>query len=808
MRNIVICLPYGGAGASLFYDWQTRLPQGVLVLPVLLPGREERFDEPLLTDVGQAVADACAQLSGELRRGDRVVVFGHSLGAVLAYELAHRLHRESVVDVVAVVVSGSPDPWHGRTERATGLPDEEFLAAVTRLTGYAHPAMADPEVRELALPVLRADLEMHENYRPSRDEPLAVPVLAVRGRDDGLVSAAAAEGWASATTGLFGTAEFDGGHMYIVDDPGPLVTLLAATLMSTIDAHFRAVASTRPDATAVVCGDQALTYRELDERTDTFAAALRAVGCEPGDRIGVCVARSVDLVCVLLAVLKAGGVYVPMDPANPADRLGYLVRDAAPRLVVTDSPGFPDTGVRTVWPDDLAAPADCPAPVSTPDSAAYVIYTSGSTGRPKGVVVPHRNVLALLAATRDDFALGPEDTWTLFHSSAFDFSVWELWGALLTGAKLVVVPYWVARSPEDFHALLAAERVTVLCQTPSAFAQLLEADGHLPARLPVRLLIFGGEPLDTRMLLGWFDRYPEDRCRVVNMFGITETTVHVTAQTVTRVDAEAGSRSVGHPIPGWTVYLLDEHGRPVPDGATGEIHVGGGGVATEYLGQPELTAARFLPDPYRGGRMYRSGDVGRFLPDGRLEHLGRMDSQVKVRGYRIELDEIRNVLLEDPGVLAAAVVVGGTPGDAAAARLDAYVVLSGRSDGWRAGLLDRAARLLPDYMVPATVTAVPALPLTVNGKLDTAALPAPDFGVVATEAASGDDLVAALVDVWQTVLGVPVGLDDVFFRLGGNSVAAARVRTLMRERGMPDLTLRQLYRAKTVRGLAKTLSAR
>ncbi|OLF14372.1 hypothetical protein BLA60_04390 [Actinophytocola xinjiangensis] len=808
MRNILICLPYGGAGASAFHAWHALVPPGVLVLPVVLPGREERFDEPPLTTVGAAVADIAGQLAGELRGGDRVVVFGHSLGAVLADELAHTLTRTSTVDVLAVVVSGSPDPWHGRTERATGLPDDEFLAALTRIVGYTHPALADQDVRELVLPVLRADIAMHENHRPTHHDPLDVPVTAVRGRDDQLVSAAATEGWAAATTSAFDTVEVDGGHMYLVDDPGPLVALIAARFPTTVDATFRAVARARPDATALVCGDDVLTYRALDARTDRFAAALRASGARPGDRVAVCLARSTDLVCVLVAVLKAGGVYVPMDPANPTARLRYLVEDAAPRLVVTDRDDFP--AARVLRPADLdtghGAPGD---PGTTGDSPAYVIHTSGSTGRPKGVVVAHRNVLALLAGTTGDFALTVTDTWTMFHSSAFDFSVWEMWGALLTGARLVVVPYWVSRSPGEFHRLLAVERVTVLCQTPSAFAQLLHADRRGEAELSVRLLIFGGEPLDTRILLDWFDRHPEEHCRVVNMYGITETTVHVTAQTLTRRSAAAGTRSVGRPLPGWTVSLRDEHGAPVPDGATGEIHVGGAGVALGYLDRPELTAARFLTGQ-DGDRVYRSGDAGRFLPDGRLEHLGRLDGQVKIRGYRIELDEIRNVLLEDPDVTAAAVVVGGRPGDPATARLDAYVVCRDRSDeNPTSALLDRAARVLPDYMVPATVTAVPVLPLTVNGKLDRDALPAPHLGLPAEPSAEpAGALTTALREVWQTVLGVPVGLDDVFFRLGGNSIAAARVRTLMLERGLPDLSLRQLYRAPTVRTLAASLSAR
>ncbi|MFJ4952734.1 amino acid adenylation domain-containing protein [Streptomyces sp. NPDC088760] len=589
-----------------------------------------------------------------------------------------------------------------------------------------------------------------------------------------------------------------------------------------IDTVFAARAAERPDALALTCEGESLTYAEVDARAGLYAAALRAQGVQPGECVGVCLERSLDLVVTMLAVLKADAVYVPMDPAYPADRLAYTAEDAALRIVVTALDDFPgDAGqLRALRPEDLASydgpDHGVPGPRRGPEDAAYIIYTSGSTGRPKGVVVPHRNVVALLSATQDDFGLGPDDTWTLFHSSAFDFSVWEIWGPLLTGARLVVVPYWVSRSPDEFRELLHRERVTVLNQTPSAFAQVMEADRHQDERLAVRLVIFGGEPLDVRALRSWLDRYPEDQCRLVNMFGITETTVHVTAQTVTHREVAAGSRSVGPALPGWYLYVLDERGRPTPCGVPGEIYVGGEGVALEYLGRPELTAQRFLPDPFTGGRMYRSGDRGRLLPDGRLEHLGRLDTQVKIRGFRIELDEIRNVLLDDPAVLAAAVVIGGDPAhDAAGVRIDAYVVLDG---GDTADVRARAATVLPEYMLPTTVTALTALPLTANGKLDAKKLPAPAAPVPAAASArpSGSapadtavegTLVAALAAIWESVLGLPVGPDDNFFALGGNSLHAMRVAAAMREQALPALPMRELYLNPTVNGLARVLDA-
>ncbi|MFF9774078.1 non-ribosomal peptide synthetase [Streptomyces sp. NPDC013978] len=594
--------------------------------------------------------------------------------------------------------------------------------------------------------------------------------------------------------------------------PRPLVT----TPVGVPEAFARIAAAT-PDRVAVTDAGAELTYRELDERSALLAHGLRAHGVTSGDRVGVCLERTAELVVALLAVLKAGAAYVPVDPAYPADRIAHTARDAGLGVVISRLPEFPDVpGCAAVTPDDLCAAEDgpgdsTPLPAVDPDAAAYVIYTSGSTGRPKGVEVPHRNVLALIDATRDEYGFGSDDVWTWFHSSAFDFSVWEIWGCLLTGGRLVVVPYFVSREPDSFRDLLVSERVTVLSQTPSAFAQLLDLD-H--AQVGVGLVVFGGEPLDTRMLLPWFDRHPESVCRMVNMFGITETTVHVTQQTLTRRLALAGSRSVGRALPGWHLYVTDEAGRLLPPGVAGEICVGGAGVALGYLGQEELTARRFVADPFTGGTMYRSGDLGRLRPDGRLEHLGRIDSQVKIRGFRIELDEIRSVLLENPDVRAAAVVVRrDDPADAATAGIDAYVVLNG---GSTSTVRERASGVLPDHMLPATVTAVDALPLTANGKLDTARLPAPVAAVApARDTGPGtkdtgdtdDDLTGRLREIWSEVLGRPVGLDDDFFELGGNSLFAVRIGAALRAHGLPALRLRELYRHPTVRDTARNLSA-
>ncbi|MFE3498981.1 amino acid adenylation domain-containing protein [Kitasatospora sp. NPDC059160] len=589
-----------------------------------------------------------------------------------------------------------------------------------------------------------------------------------------------------------------------------------------IDDCFEEAARRRPDAVALTDEHGELTYGQLDERADRVAAGLHALGVAPGSKVGVCLDRDASVVVAMLGILKAGCAYVPMDVRYPADRLRYVVEDARLPLVVAGAESFPAVAdVRVVGLDELSA-LGVPGGggdrrPGTPADDAYVIYTSGSTGRPKGVVVPHRNVTALLAATGPDFALRPDDVWTLFHSTAFDFSVWETWGCLLSGGRLVVVPHWTARDPEEFHRLLVEQRVTVLNQTPSAFAQLVRADRAAKAELSVRLLVFGGEPLDVALLAPWFAGHSPTRCRVVNMYGITETTVHVTAQTITPAEVVAGSRSVGRALPGWSVSVRDARGRVLPPGAAGEIHVGGAGLAAGYLGRPELTAQRFVTDEATGERLYRSGDQGRLRPDGSLDHLGRLDQQVKIRGHRIEPGEIRAVLAADPAVSEAVVVAtAAAPDDPASSRIDAYVVLAGEAqeagDADTARILDSARRILPDYMVPATLTRIPAVPLTTNGKPDLDRLPPPAAAgradATATGTAATDDLAAEVLGVWSHHLGAEVSMADNFFLLGGNSLLVLRVLRSLQERGLPRIAPRDFYRNSTADTFIRLVAAR
>nr|WSX25249.1 amino acid adenylation domain-containing protein [Streptomyces tubercidicus] len=578
-----------------------------------------------------------------------------------------------------------------------------------------------------------------------------------------------------------------------------------------------------PDAVAVVCEGASLTYRALNERANRLARLLVAHGAGPERFVALALPRTADLVVALLAVVKSGAAYVPVDPSYPADRTSYMLADAGPELLLSTAgaaAGLPASRPRTLLLDDpgtvraLAGydggdltDEDRSGPLS-PSNAAYVIYTSGSTGRPKGVVVPHRNVARLFAATEEWFGFGPDDVWTLFHSYAFDFSVWELWGPLLYGGRLVVVPYAVSRSPEDFLRLLAAERVTVLNQTPSAFYQLMQADAEHPElsrQLALRRVVFGGEALDPGRMAEWYRRHGDTAPVLVNMYGITETTVHVSHLPLDERAVAGQTRSlIGRGIPDLRVYVLGDRLELLPPHVPGEMYVAGAGPARGYLHQSALSAQRFVADPFgpAGSRMYRTGDMARWTADGQLEYLGRADDQVKVRGFRIELGEIEAALESHPAVAQARVVVReDAPGEK---RLVGYAVAEAGPGGLPAAgaLREHVAGSLPDHMVPAAVVALDTLPLTANGKLDHKALPAPEYTGSTTGRAPRTAREEALCRVFAEVLTVAhLGIDDSFFALGGDSISSIRLVSQARAAGL-EVTVRQVFECRTVAALA------
>jgi amino acid adenylation domain-containing protein/FkbM family methyltransferase len=578
---------------------------------------------------------------------------------------------------------------------------------------------------------------------------------------------------------------------------------------SLVQTFERAVARYGRRPAVTVPGTASLTYRELNGRANRVAHRLRRLGVASNVLVGLCAERGVDMIAGLLGILKAGGAYVPLDPAYPAERLRFMLEDTGARALVTQShlvPAIPAGSAAVVVIDgpELGDESEAdPGAHAGGDDAAYVIYTSGSTGQPKGVLVTHANVSRLFASTDRWFGFDEHDVWTLFHSSTFDFSVWEIWGALLYGGRLVIVPREISRSPEAFHALVANEQVTVLNQTPSAFKAFmnLAVASGLPGSL--RCIVFGGEALDVPGLRPWFEAFGDERPRLVNMYGITETTVHVTYRPLSRADVDRPASVIGVPIPDLRLFILDAERRPAPIGVRGELYVGGAGVARGYVNRPGLTAERFLE--HDGQRLYRSGDLARFLDDGDIEYLGRADQQVKIRGFRIELGEIEAALVGHQAI-ATAVVIARRSADAT--RLVAYMVARGAAPD-PASLRAHLQRTLPDYMVPSAFVALPALPLTANGKLDRGALPDPDAARLATAAfvepqAGYEATIAAIVR--DVLRAERVGAHDNFFDLGADSLLLAMAHTRLREALGRDLSLVALYTHPTVSALAASLA--
>jgi len=594
------------------------------------------------------------------------------------------------------------------------------------------------------------------------------------------------------------------------------------TTPATLHGLFERQAALTPDAPALSFDGLHLSYSELNARANRLARRLRSLGVGPESPVALYLDRSAEMVVAILAVLKAGGAYLPLDPDYPAERVLFAIEDAGAQLLLTQEtmgrrlgagPLVSDGRLINLGPDwsqfDGESAENLPE-FASPDNLAYVIYTSGSTGKPKGVQVTHANVCRLFASAEPLFSFSGSDVWTLFHSYAFDFSVWELWGALLYGGRLVVVPQMVARSAESFLALLEAEGVTVLNQTPSAFYQLARADEEEGAAraLALRYVVFGGEALGERRLGPWVGQRGVERPRLVNMYGITETTVHVTHREVT-ADLGEGSR-IGAALDDLRAYVLEGGGSPAPVGVAGELYVAGDGLARGYLNRPSLTAERFVPDPFSaepGARMYRSGDVARWLSSGELEYLGRADQQVKVRGFRIELGEIEAALLGHAGVREAVVVVReDASGDK---RLVAYYAGDDASAPSGPELRERLRERLPEYMVPAQFVRLARMPLTNNGKLDRKALPEPaqgeDSGARAYVAprTPAEEILAG---VWSRVLGVErVSAHDSFFDLGGHSLIVTQLASRVREAFGVELSLRDVFEAPTLAELARAV---
>jgi len=580
---------------------------------------------------------------------------------------------------------------------------------------------------------------------------------------------------------------------------------------------FEAQAARTPGAVAVVCEGERLTYAELDARANQLARHLQSLGVGPEVRVGICLEHSTEMLVGLLGVFKAGGAYVGLDPAFTKERLRFMLEDAGARAVLTQrglAHSLPPSGAQLIrldadWPLVARRSAQKPACAARPENMAQLLYTSGSTGRPKGVAGEHRQLVNYVRGIRERLEPAPGASFATHHTLAVDALISILYPSLSTGGTLHLIARERATDPAAFGDYFGRHRIEYFKTAPSHMAALLAAPE--PERvLPKRLLMLGGEASRA----GWVEqlRRVAPGCAILNHYGPTETTCGVATY---RVPAEgppplAATLPLSRPLPNSTIYILDAQLNPVPVGVTGEMHVGGAGVARGYLNRPALTAERFVPDPFGaapGGRMYRTGDLAKFLPDGNVEFLGRRDHQIKIRGYRVELEEIQTVLGRHPGVRSA--VLASHDDGAGDGRLVAYVVARAEPAPTRAELRDYLRRELPEFMIPATFVYLEKLPLTPMGKVDRLALPAPDTTRRQLEKpfrAPSTPTEGRLVEIWASVLRVErVGADDNFFELGGHSLLATRVVSRMREAFRVELPLRRLFERPTVAGVAAAI---
>ncbi|OPY27897.1 MAG: Acetyl-coenzyme A synthetase [Methanobacterium sp. PtaU1.Bin242] len=578
----------------------------------------------------------------------------------------------------------------------------------------------------------------------------------------------------------------------------------------TITELFEEQVERTPD-NIVIYEDQQLTYLELNEKANQLAHFLRDKGVKPDDIVGLLLERSLEIIIGMLGVLKAGGTYMPIDPLYPTDRIKYMMEDSKADLLLINNASSDsldwsdyDFSVLNIASESIyQGDSDNLDGVNEPDDLAYIIYTSGTTGNPKGVMIEHQNVIRLFNDSIP-FDFNENDVWTMFHSYCFDFSVWEMYGALLHGAKLIIVPQLTAKDTKKFLNLLKEEKVTILNQTPTAFYNIIkEEQKNNEKEFELKYVVFGGEGLKPIMLKDWKKKYPETK--LINMYGITETTIHVTYKEIKEQEIRLNTNNIGEALPTDNTYIMDQNMKLVPVGVAGELYIGGKGVARGYLNNPELTKQKFTLNPYKTEEiLYKSGDIAKVLPNGEMEYLGRKDHQVKIRGYRIEPGEIESRLLEHPQIKETIVIAKENM--SGNKYLCTYYV--GNEELTTTQLREYLSTALPDYMIPSHFIKLEKMPLNLNGKIDRKALPEPD-GSISTDTeyvAPRNEFEELLVEIWKEVLGVKkVGIEDNFFDLGGNSLTIINLLSRVLEETGIEIPIRPIFEHPTIKGITENM---
>lgn len=588
----------------------------------------------------------------------------------------------------------------------------------------------------------------------------------------------------------------------------------------TLHEAFEASVKQHPDNIALTFGTTVLTYTELNAKANQLAQYLVALGTTKGSPIGICLERSAEVIIGILAILKSGGTYVPLDPKNPSERLNLIIEDSKMAILLTESSISIDINPENVL-QKINLDSDWETTVDTyskdnlvhnsqEEEYSYILYTSGSTGRPKGVLNTHANVLRMFTATNHWYDIKSDDVFCLFHTYSFDISVWEIFGSLLYGAKLVVLSHDISRNPDQFHNLIVAEKVTMLAQTPSAFKQLMNYDLSLenPSEFALRFINFCGEALEIKSLKPWIDRYGDESPKLINLYGITETTVYSTYREIVAKDLESHKSMIGRPFPDVEMFVLNEELQPTPYGVTGEIYLGGEGIAKHYLNLPELTAERFLNNPFpqaTGDRIYKTGDLGKLYSNGDVEFMGRIDTQVKIRGFRVELGEIQSILATFPGIEDCVVTIKTSAKNEQ--RLVAYYITKEANSLSDVALRNFCNDRLPDYMVPSVFMELEEFPLNNNRKTDIKKLPEPvlkNENAVCVPARDVTEL--ELLKIWEDVLEVtPIGVTDDYFQLGGHSMLAVTMMSKIKDVFEKNYAISVLFEHPTIEKLAKII---